>query len=93
MAVEPFAPPEITWPSVLVLQDCSLVIPMARDVLRLIASKTTTVPPISTAIDFPILVWMSVKREFVETKLYAQLRTIVTDALAHQDFNLTLHPK
>ena len=72
--VEPvvFAPQEITLPSVLVLQDCSPVIPMAKVALKSIAWKMTIALPINTATDFPILAWMSAKRAFVETKLYAQ---------------------
>ena len=91
---EPFAPQEITWPSVLVRLACTRVIPMElKDVRKSIAWKMMIAPRTSIVTDFLIPAWMYAKLEFAETLPSAPWKIIATDAHAHQDFNLTLHPK
>ena len=93
--LEQFALQETMWPSVLVLQDCSLVIHMEapKDVRKSIAWKMMIALPASIVTDSLIPAWMCAKLEFAETLLSVSWKITVTDAPAHQDFNLTLHPK
>ena len=49
--------------------------------------------PASIVTDSLIPAWMCAKQEFAETLPSVSWKITVIDAPAHQDFNLTLHPK
>ena len=89
MELEPFAPQEIMLPNVPAHQDCSLVIPMAKDVNKSTALRMMTVPMTSIVTGCPILAWMSAKLAFVVMKLFAQWKITATGAPVLLDSNLT----